>query len=80
MTCKVCKKQYTAKTVKDRKFLGVKRLNKNLCTLLERIIKAHVSICLIDETDPSNPYKKEYYWMRSLKTTTPFGLNTEETC
>ena len=48
MTCKVCKKQYTAKTVKDRKFLGVKRLNKNLCTLLEMIIKAHVSICLID--------------------------------
>ena len=44
------------------------------------IIKAHVSICLIDKIDPSNPYKKEYYWMRTLKTITPFGLNTKETC
>ena len=38
-----------------------------------------VSICLIDKTDPSDPHKREYYWMRSLKTIVPFGLNIEET-
>ena len=38
-----------------------------------------VSICLIDKTDPSDPHKKEYYRMRTLKTIAPFGLNTEET-
>ena len=37
------------------------------------------SICLIDKTDPSDPHKREYYWMRALKTIAPFGLNTDET-
>ena len=37
-----------------------------------------VSICLIDKTDPSDTHKGEYYWMRTLKTTALFGLNTEE--
>ena len=38
-----------------------------------------VSNCLIDKTDPSDPHKKEYYWMRTLKTIASFGLNTKET-
>ena len=38
-----------------------------------------VSICLIGKTDPSDPHKSEYYWMRTLKTMAPFGLNTKET-
>ena len=38
-----------------------------------------VSICFIDKSDPSDSHKREYYWMRNLKTIAPFGLNTEET-
>ena len=38
-----------------------------------------VSICLIDKTQSSDPHKREYYWMRILKTLAPFGLNTEDT-
>ena len=38
-----------------------------------------VSICLIDRTDPSDPHKRQHYWMRALKTIVPFGLNTKET-
>ena len=34
-----------------------------------------VSIALIDKTDGSNPTKRENYWMRNLKTFTPYGLN-----
>ena len=37
-----------------------------------------VSICLIDKTDSSDPYKREYYRMTTLKTIASFGLNTEE--
>ena len=29
-----------------------------------------VSICLIDKTQSSDPHKREYYWMRILKTNT----------
>ena len=36
-------------------------------------------LCLTDKTDPSDPHKREYYLIRTLKTMTPFGLNTEET-
>ena len=35
--------------------------------------------CLIDKTGPSDPHKKEYYWMKTLKTIALFGLNTKET-
>ena len=38
-----------------------------------------VSIYLIDKTQSSDPHKREYYWMRTLKTLAPFGLNTEDT-
>ena len=38
-----------------------------------------VSVCLTDKADPSDSHKREYYWMRTLKTIEPFGLNTEET-
>ena len=36
-----------------------------------------VSVILIDKTDGSNPDKTETYWMRSLKTVAPYGLNVE---
>ena len=37
----------------------------------------NVSITLIDKTDPFNPTKRENYWMRTLKTLEPNGLNVE---
>ena len=41
--------------------------------------KKEVSICLIDKAQSSDPHKREYYWMRILKTLAPFGLNMEDT-
>ena len=96
MTCKVCTKQYTGKTVdrfrlrwnnfkeRDRKFLRVeeikqKSLHEHFLSDSHQSFEEDVSICLIDKTDPSDPYKREYYWMRTLKTIVLFGLNTEET-
>ena len=38
----------------------------------------NVSIILIDKTDGKDPKKREYYWQRTLKTYTPFGLNIED--
>ena len=90
MSCKVCKKQYTGKTVdrfrlrwnnykeSDRKFLRGEEIKQK--SLHEHfLIEEDVSICLFDKTDPSDPHEREYYWMRTLKTIAPFGLNTEET-
>ena len=96
MICKVCKKQYTGKTVdrfrlrwnnykeSDRKFLRGEEIKKN--SLHEHFLsdshqsfEEYVSICLIDKTAPFDPHKRECYWMRTLKTIAPFGLNTEET-
>ena len=36
-----------------------------------------VVVRLIDKTQDSNPAKREYYWMRTLKTLYPDGLNIE---
>ena len=35
----------------------------------------NVSITFIDKTDPSNPEKQENYWIQTLKTIVPCGLN-----
>ena len=96
LTCKVCKKQYTEKTVdrfrlrwnnskeSDRKFLRgeeikQKSLHERFLSHSHQNFEEDASICLIDKTDPSDPHKREYYWMRTLKTIASFGLNTEET-
>ena len=96
LTCKVCKKQYTGKTVdrfrlrwnnykeSDRKFLRgeeikQKSLHEHFLSDSHQSFEEDVSISLIDKTDPSDPHKREYYWLRTLKTIAPFGLNTEET-
>ena len=34
---------------------------------------------LINKTQASDPTKREYFWMRILKTYYPYGLNIEET-
>ena len=36
-----------------------------------------VSIALIDKTDSSCPTKREDYWIGTLKTKTPVGLNVD---
>ena len=36
-----------------------------------------VEVRLIDKTHGSHPIKREYYWMRTLKTFYPDGLNSE---
>ena len=36
-----------------------------------------VSITLIDKTDGSDPTKRETFWMHTLKTLAPYGLNVE---
>ena len=36
-----------------------------------------VEVILIDKTQASDPTKREYYWMRTLKTLYPDGLNLE---
>ena len=37
-----------------------------------------VSIALIDKTDGSDPKKRETFWMHTLKTLAPYGLNVED--
>ena len=95
LTCKVCKKQYTGKAADRfrlrwnnykesyRKFLRGEEIKQKF--LYEHFLSdSHqsfedVSISLIDKLTLLNLIK-EYYWMRTLKTMAPFGLNTEETC
>ena len=36
-----------------------------------------VSITLIEKTDGSDPTKREHFWMHTLKTLAPYGLNVE---
>ena len=94
MICKVCKKQYTGKTVYrfrlrwnnykgNRKFLRGKEIKQK--SLHEHFLsdghqnfEKDVSICLTDKTDSSNPHKREYYWMRTIKIIAPFGLTTQK--
>ena len=37
-----------------------------------------VSITFIDNTDPSDPLKRDNYWRRTLKTMAPFRLNIRD--
>ena len=69
---------------RDRKFLSdeeikQKSLDDHFFRDDHHSFEEDVSICLIKKSDPSDPHKTEYYWMRTLKTIAPFGLNTEET-
>ena len=38
----------------------------------------HVSMILIDKTDPSDPLKRKNYWRQTLYTMAPYGLNIED--
>ena len=35
----------------------------------------NISFTFIDKTDSKNPEKRENYWIHTLKTTVPWGLN-----
>ena len=37
-----------------------------------------LSVTFIDKADGSEPKKREDYWMKTLKTMAPYGLNIEE--
>ena len=37
-----------------------------------------VSVTFIDKTDGSDPKKREDFWMKTLKTMAPYGLNIED--
>ena len=68
----------------DRKFLKdeeikQKSLHDHFFRDDHHSLEEDVSICFIDKYDRSNPHKTEYYWMKTLKTIAPFGLNTKET-
>ena len=68
----------------DRKFfkgeeIKQKSLHEHFLRYGHQCFDEDVSICLIDKTDPSDPHRREYYWMRTLKTIAPFQLNTGET-
>ena len=39
---------------------------------------SNCEITLIDKTDPSDPTRREFFWMRVLKTIAPLGLNIDE--
>ena len=41
-------------------------------------LQSDCEIILIDKTDPTDPTRREYFWMRKLKTVAPFGLNIDE--
>ena len=43
-----------------------------------RVFLNDVSVTLIDKTDGSDPKKREDYWMKTLKTMAPYGLNIED--
>ena len=38
----------------------------------------HISITLIEKTNPSDPLKKEYFWRRTLCTMASYDLNIED--
>ena len=44
---------------------------------IESCITEDVEVTLIDKTQASNPTKREYYWMGTLKTFYPDGLNLD---
>ena len=45
--------------------------------MIIKVFLEDVEIRLLDKTQGSDPTKQEYYWMRTLKTFFPHGLNVE---
>ena len=52
--------------------------HEHFCSSNHNCFISDVSITFIDKTDPSGCLQRKDYWRSTLKTMTPFGLNTEE--
>ena len=53
-----------------------KSIYMNISTCLVTLVFLEdVTVTLIDKSDPSNPTKREDYWIYTLKTKAPMGLN-----
>ena len=94
LTCKQCKKQYSGETTDDyryrwnnyksysrkfdRKESCKKHLFRHFSSPGHRGFLNDVSVTLIEKTDGSDPKKREDYWMKTLKTMPPYGLNIED--
>ncbi len=83
-TCKKCKKQYVGKTTKPLK----QRINHHRSTILskeQRYISVHfnfpdhniddIQVQAIDRTSPNKLEELERYWINTLQTVKPKGLN-----
>ena len=53
-------------------------LYEHSCSSNHNCFISDVSVTFIDETNPSDPTKREDYWRSTLKTMAPFGLDIEE--
>lgn len=86
ITCKKCKKQYVGQTTTSVR----KRLNGHRSAMKAKIDTylynhfnfpdhdtSHIKIQAIDTTTPSDLSQLEHYWILTLKTFVPFGLNLE---
>ena len=47
------------------------------CRMITKVFLEDVEFTLIDKTQGSDPTKRECYWMRTLKTLYPDGVNIE---
>ena len=54
-------------------------LYEHFCSEDDNGFLGNVYISLIDKNDGFQPKKRENYWMRTLKTPAPLGLNVEST-
>ena len=91
LTCKTCLKQYVGQTVdefryrwnnykrNDKKYLRGKSCFLHIFEHFDspghKGFLEDVSITFIDKTDPSDPEKREDYWIQTLKTAAPWALN-----
>ena len=46
-----------------------------ICLYIHTYILYEASVTFIDKTDAKDPKKRERYWMPTLKTMEPYGLN-----
>ena len=89
---RTCGKQYTGKTTNHfrsrwnkYKSEARKAESGNIENVKHKYLQSHFSqpdhkdleVRLIDKTESSDPTKREFYWMRTLKTLYPDGLNIE---
>ena len=93
LTCKQCQKQYTGEITDDFRYRW-NNYKSNSFDRKESCMQEHlyrqfsspghmaflkdVSVTLIDKMDGSDPKKREDYWMKTLKTMAPYGLNIED--